>query len=200
MFAHFQIPLTWTELLKRMLRETQNDNGLGLAAQLAYYFFLALFPALLFTLALISFLAISGLPDRLATYLASLAPPEVATIIRDQLAELWQGRHGGLMTFGFVAALWSSSAALVALIDALEIEHAAAHTLAAGPAMSGRRRMIGARAAQEFRERQHRVHITQPATAHLPVQRAPRPEPCFARFGALFGGLISALSARRVRR
>jgi ferritin-like metal-binding protein YciE len=48
-------PLTWTERLKRTARETQNDNGAGLAAQLAYYFFLALFPALLFMLAMVSF-------------------------------------------------------------------------------------------------------------------------------------------------
>ena len=120
MLSYFQVPLTWTELLKRTARETQNDNGLGLAAELAYYFFLALFPALLFLLALVSFFPVSDLPGRLAEQLASVAPPEVTTIIRDQLAQLWQGRHGGLLTFGLVAALWSSSAALVALIDALD--------------------------------------------------------------------------------
>ena len=119
MLVYFQVPLTWTELLKRTARETQNDNGVGLAAQLAYYFFLALFPALLFLLALVSVLPLPDLPDRLAGYLASVAPPEVGTLIREQLAQLWQRGHGGLLTFGFLAALWSSSAALVALIDAL---------------------------------------------------------------------------------
>ena len=34
------------------------DDCLGLSAQLAYYFFLALFPALLFMVALISFLPV----------------------------------------------------------------------------------------------------------------------------------------------
>ena len=120
MLAYFQVPLTWTELLKRTARETQNDNGVGLAAQLAYYSFLALFPALLFMLALVGLFPVSDLPGRLAGYLASVAPPEVATIIRDQLAQLWQSPHGGLLTFGFIAALWSSSAALVALIDTLD--------------------------------------------------------------------------------
>ena len=120
MLAYFQVPLSWAELLKRTARETQNDNGVGLAAQLAYYFFLALFPALLFMLALVSFFPVSDLPGRLAGHLARVAPPEVATIIRDQLAQLWQSRHGGLLTFGFIAALWSSSAALVALIDSLD--------------------------------------------------------------------------------
>ena len=119
MLAYFQVPLAWAELLKRTARETQNDNGAGLAAQLAYYFFLALFPALLFLVALVSVLPLPELPDRLAGYVASVAPPEVGTIIREQLAQLWQRGHGGLLTFGFLAALWSSSAALVALIDAL---------------------------------------------------------------------------------
>ena len=36
--SNFQVPLTWTELLKRTARETQNDSGFGLAAELAYYF------------------------------------------------------------------------------------------------------------------------------------------------------------------
>jgi hypothetical protein len=36
--SYFQVPLTWTELLKRTAREIQNDNGVGLAAELAYYF------------------------------------------------------------------------------------------------------------------------------------------------------------------
>ena len=78
------------------------------------------FPALIFMLALVSFFPVSDLPGRLAGHLASVAPPEVATIVRDQLAQLWQSRHGGLLTFGFIAALWTSSAALVALIDTLD--------------------------------------------------------------------------------
>lgn len=38
LWSYFQVPLTWTELLKRTARETENDNGVGLAAELAYYF------------------------------------------------------------------------------------------------------------------------------------------------------------------
>ena len=37
----------WGTILKRTFKETLDDNCLGLAAQLAYYFFLSLFPALL---------------------------------------------------------------------------------------------------------------------------------------------------------
>jgi len=37
----------WGELFKRTLKETVADNCFGMAAQLAYYFFLSLFPVLL---------------------------------------------------------------------------------------------------------------------------------------------------------
>ena len=109
MFA-YRAPLTGSERLKRTVRATQNDNGLGLAAQLAYDFSLPLFPALLFLLALIGFLPVSGVADRLAASLAHIAPPDVATIVRDQLGQLWQSHQAAVTTFGFIAASWTTSA------------------------------------------------------------------------------------------
>jgi len=121
MLAAFDIPITWTALLKRTTTATQSHRGLGIAAELAYYFFLAVFPALLFGLALVSFFpSAAGLPERIANSLGSVAPPEVTSITRTALTTLWQSHHGGLLTFGVVGALWSSSSAIVALIDALD--------------------------------------------------------------------------------
>ena len=119
MLGYFQTPIGWGELLKRTARETSADNGLGLAAQLAYYFFLALFPALLFLIALAGFFASADLINRIVNMLSGAAPPEVINIIRDQLEQISQGGNGGLLTFGVLAALWSSSAAMVALLGAL---------------------------------------------------------------------------------
>ena len=47
MFCRLKLPLSLTELLKRTVNETIADDVLNLAAQQAYYFFFALFPALL---------------------------------------------------------------------------------------------------------------------------------------------------------
>ncbi len=44
------VPLPWSELVRRTWRDVVDDDVLGLAAQLSYYFFLALFPAILFLL------------------------------------------------------------------------------------------------------------------------------------------------------
>src|SRR5688500_8401186 len=55
MFRTFQIPLSWTELIKRTIGQISKDNVLGLAAQLSFYLLLALVPAILFLVALTSF-------------------------------------------------------------------------------------------------------------------------------------------------
>jgi uncharacterized BrkB/YihY/UPF0761 family membrane protein len=55
MLARLRVPLTWPEILRRTFDEAFfKDNCLGMSAQLAYYFFFALFPALLVVLALAS--------------------------------------------------------------------------------------------------------------------------------------------------
>jgi membrane protein len=119
MLAYFESSLGWGELLKRTVKETQADNGFGLAAQLAYYFFLALFPALLFLIALAGVFADAGLVERLVNTMSGAVPPDVVSIIRDQLLRISQGDQRGILTFGVLAALWSSSAAMVSLIDSL---------------------------------------------------------------------------------
>jgi membrane protein len=119
MLAYFDSSLEPRELIKRTVSETQADNGLGLAAQLAYYFFLALFPALLFSIALASFLPAGDGISRVVNALQGVAPPDVLEIIRQQLEQITSSPSGGILTFGFVAALWSSSAAMVAIIVAL---------------------------------------------------------------------------------
>jgi membrane protein len=112
------VTLRWSEILKRTFRAAYDDNCLGLAAQLAYYFFLALFPALLFLLALASLFPFELIQDLLSS-LALVAPPEVLSIIRNQLTKIATGDDRGILTIGIVGAVWSSSAALGAMIDAM---------------------------------------------------------------------------------
>jgi membrane protein len=119
MFAAFEIPLSWGELLKRTAREASEDDCLGLAAQLAYYFFLALFPAVLFLLALASFFPLTNFVDDTVSTLRPIAPADVLRLLEDQLRRLSNADSGGILTFGILGALWSSSAAVVAIIGSL---------------------------------------------------------------------------------
>jgi membrane protein len=119
MLAWFRVPIGWGELFKRTAKETWDDDCLGLAAQLAYYFILALFPALLFLLALASFFPIDRVTDEVMRGLANVAPSDVVQLITEQMRRISESDQGGLLTLGILGALWSSSSALVGLISAL---------------------------------------------------------------------------------
>src|SRR3954464_12917317 len=116
MLRAFRVPLTWTELAKRTAAEVMADNCLNLAAQLAYYFFLALFPALLFLVALISFLPVKGLLEGVTSMLARVAPGDVIGIVQTQILKIAHDQNGGLLTFGMLGTIWSMSSGMDAVI------------------------------------------------------------------------------------
>jgi membrane protein len=83
--SHFGVPFGWRELLKRTARAVMNDDVTGLAAELAYYFFLALFPALLFLVALASYFPLQNLLGQMFTTLGGVLPPDVLRIVSGQV-------------------------------------------------------------------------------------------------------------------
>lgn len=119
MFAYFRAPDRWTELARRTVVDTFADGCPGLAAQLAFYFLLALFPAMLFVIALVFMLPIEPALEPVLARLDAVLPPDVLVLVRRQLDQLMQGASGGLLTFGVAGALWSSSSAMTAIITAL---------------------------------------------------------------------------------
>ena len=123
MLAHFSVPLSWMDLLKRAVKGAWDDDILNLAAQQAYYFFFALFPALLAAIAIASFFPLQNLIDETVTMLARIAPQAVLEIIRTAMTSLGNQNSGGVLTFGFLLALWSSSGALVSIITTLNVAY-----------------------------------------------------------------------------
>jgi membrane protein len=115
----FSVPLGWTEILKRTGAEIYSGNCFGWAASLAYYFFLALFPALLFVVSLASLLPVQHMIDRIVTMLSRVAPGNVVAIARQQFVQITRQPHGGVLTFSLLAALWSTSSGMAAIVDTL---------------------------------------------------------------------------------
>lgn len=117
--ALFRAPIPWSAVIRRTLREIDEDHCFGLAAQLAFYFLLALFPALLFLVALIGYVPVENALGELLVAIGTVAPRELVELLRGQLSQIAAGSHASLITLGIVGAIWSSSAAMVAIIDAL---------------------------------------------------------------------------------
>jgi len=118
-FAHLKVPLSWREIVKRTFKEFYADNAFDLAAQQAYYFFFALFPALLTLISIASFFPVANLMDQVVGLVGRVAPPEVLKIITDQVVQISNSSQGGILTMAFLLTLWSSSGAVVSIVTTL---------------------------------------------------------------------------------
>jgi membrane protein len=117
---YLKVPLSWREIVQRTFHEAfWKDNCLAMAAQLAYYFFFALFPTLLFVVALASYFPVTTLIDDLFRTLGGFMPPEALQIITEQITKISGSKDTSLMSLGMLLALSSSSAAMIAIIDTL---------------------------------------------------------------------------------
>src|SRR5436309_3606297 len=113
--------LSWKELAKRAYSETLEDNILGYAAQLSYYFLLALFPALLFLTSLLGYFAgeDSQLRAGLFRYLGAVLPGDASQLVAKTVNDVTVGSGGGKLSFGVLATLWAASNGMTAISESL---------------------------------------------------------------------------------
>lgn len=120
MLAYFRVPLGWTDIFRRTFYEGfMKDDVLGLAAELAYYFFLALFPALLFLISIASFFPVANLMDNVVQTIGRVAPHDIVQFLLNQMKQLSNSKHGGILSFAFLFTIWSSSGAMLSIISTL---------------------------------------------------------------------------------
>lgn len=118
MFRGLRIPLSPGQLVKRTFSEVLKDDVMGMAGQLAYFFVLALFPALIFFVSLVAYLP-GDMPQQLVISLRPFLPEAALAIVEEQITKLTAADPAGILTFGLVFAIWSSSAGLTAIMSTL---------------------------------------------------------------------------------
>lgn len=109
--------VTLKTFVKQLFRRFFEDRALDLAAQLAYFFLLSLFPFLIFTFTLMPYIGITQ--DQILPMISRYAPPELMSIITANLNKVLEPRSGGLISFSVIATLWPASNALNSIIRAL---------------------------------------------------------------------------------
>jgi membrane protein len=122
--------MAWLELrdigawgvLKRTFKEFGDDDMSTYAAALAYRMLFALFPFLLFLIALISVLHLSEFFDWLRQQTALLLPPQAFDLV-DPIIEEMQQRKTGLMSVGILLALWTASVGVRSMMHAMNIAY-----------------------------------------------------------------------------
>ena len=112
-------PAYWWRVSQATVKKVAEDRCIDLAAQLAYFFLLALFPALLFLVALLGYLPVEHAMADLLTLIGRVAPRELVDLLAVQLEEITRDERAGLLTVGMAGAFWSSSVAMLAIIEVL---------------------------------------------------------------------------------
>src|SRR6202171_5687237 len=113
--------ISWAEVFKRRWREAGKDDVFGRSAQLAYYFFLALFPLLICVIAVLGVFAGKGahVQDAVLDFLSSVLPGSASTLIQKTLTEVDQAHAISKLSAGLIFSLWSASAGMSAIMDTL---------------------------------------------------------------------------------
>lgn len=98
------------------------------AASVAFKFFLALFPAIIFLFTLIPYLPIDDLYNQLLTEMKSVLPHNAYDAAVETIHDLVKNQHGGLLSFGFLVTLYFSTNGIDALMQAFNHSFHASET------------------------------------------------------------------------
>ncbi len=95
----------WTDL------DSEHDDTFNRAAELAYYYFLAVFPGLLLVMAIIGLVASHnpGFRSTLFQYAGQALPPDAWQLVQKTINQTAQSATGWKFIVGFLGALWSAS-------------------------------------------------------------------------------------------
>jgi len=88
------------------------------AAALAFNFFLAIFPAIIFFFTLIPYIPIHNFQDSLLNLLHDLIPQQTYEAVEETLFDIIKRPRGGLLSLGFLMAMFFATNSVNSLIDA----------------------------------------------------------------------------------
>ncbi|HEV3400651.1 MAG TPA: YihY/virulence factor BrkB family protein [Acidimicrobiales bacterium] len=112
-------PPDWKESIRRAVKEFKEDRGSMAAAGMAFYWFLAIFPAILAAVGILGLanLAASTVDD-ISNAITKAVPGDTAKVLTEALNNAVNKPAGSSIlatAIGLVVALWSASAGMVAL-------------------------------------------------------------------------------------
>jgi membrane protein len=116
----------WKDIAKRTLKEVKADQVPLLAAGVAFYVLLALFPAIIAGVSIYGLVADPQTVRDQINQLAETLSPETAKLIGQQVQQVTSSAGGalGLATvIGILTALWSASSGMKALITGVNLAY-----------------------------------------------------------------------------
>lgn len=126
-FKEIKIPgmqgMSLYDLLEMYIIGIVNGALTSRAGAIAFSFFMALFPFLLFILTLIPILNIDGLQDYFMTFLKESLPPTTADSVDGVVNDIFNNRYNGLLSFGFLTTVFLMTNGVNAIFGGFEYSY-----------------------------------------------------------------------------
>lgn len=113
--------LTLYDLLEMYLIGILKGALTSRAGSIAFSFFMALFPFLLFLLTLIPYVPIEGFQVDFLFMIEQLLPPKTVSAVQFVIEDIIKNKYGGLLSFGFVASIFLMANGVNAIFGGFEI-------------------------------------------------------------------------------
>jgi membrane protein len=119
-------PAGWRQIVRRALKENKQDNVPLLAAGVAFYAFLALFPGLIAAVTLYGLVADRQQVEKQIDSLSSALPAETAALIGQQLQDIVSTEQSALglgLVVSLLGALFTASGGVANLMKAINLAY-----------------------------------------------------------------------------
>ncbi|AKD55255.1 YihY/virulence factor BrkB family protein [Spirosoma radiotolerans] len=115
----FNSRITWYTFLKKMVAQIADNNTSERAASVSYSLILAVFPTVIFFFTLIPFITfIPDLEDQIMGFFQQVLPGDTFSTVDTTIRDIINRPRSGVLSFGFLLALYSATSGLVALMQA----------------------------------------------------------------------------------
>ncbi|HRG59095.1 MAG TPA: YihY/virulence factor BrkB family protein [Bacteroidia bacterium] len=104
------------DVIRFFINGLQNSALGNQAASLSFRFFLAIFPGLIFIITLIPYIPIQNFQDLLLNLMKDLMPESAYQATQDTFLDLINNKQGGLLSFGFIFALYLATDGVYAMM------------------------------------------------------------------------------------
>mgnify|MGYP001584204430 CR=1 FL=1 len=92
-----------------------------IASSLAFNFFLAIFPLVIFLFTLIPYLPIADLQEQITDLINVFLPDNAFNFLNETIQDIINNQNAGLLSFGFLAALYFASNGFATMISAFDM-------------------------------------------------------------------------------
>jgi membrane protein len=114
-----RLPPLGRDIVQRLL----DDDFVGEAAKMAYFFFLSVFPALLIIFKLTGFVGGDEAFARITTILRTITPADASAFLQNFAVDLASERRPAFVSVGAIVLFWAGSSGIAALTEALNAIH-----------------------------------------------------------------------------